>query len=222
MNNNESTVLSKVFSLFCSTDEMRPQLLKPFKNGNYTYATDGTIMVRCENERIDFEYENNETPPNAEKIVPEVNMSEILDLDAIDWVSLMNTDETIGDGNDVECGHCDGQGSVEDNFLYKGKFYDFEYECPVCDGSGYEEEEKEIPTGRKNFGAGDKIKLKNTFFVARKFYKIKMVKDIIGGDVELISYNGHDKAVVFKIQFLEIIIMPILFDDENAKIVTIQ
>lgn len=216
------TKLSEVFSLFYSTDEMRPALLHPFVNGEYTYATDAYTLVRCKNEHIDFEYEKNDSikKPDAGKVVPEATMSEILSIDSVDWVSLMNADETIGDGNDVECGHCDGDGSVEDSFLYKGKFYNFEYECPVCDGSGLEEEEKQVPTGRKTFGTEDRIKFKNTIFNARKFYKLKLVKDLIGGDVELLSIS-NTKAY-FRIGFVEILIMAVLSESDFKIIAEIN
>ena len=217
-----STTLSEVFSLFYGTDEMRPAFLNPFVNGEYIYATDAYSLVRCKNEHIDFEYKQDDSikKPDAEKVIPEATMSEILNIDSIDWISLMKSDETIGDGNDIECGHCKGNGSVEDDFLYKGKFYKFEYECPVCDGSGYEEEEKLIPTGKKTFGSGDRIKLKNSIFNARKFYKLKLVKDLIGGDVELLSIS-NTKAY-FRIGFVEILIMAVLTESDFKVIAEIN
>ena len=73
-------------------------------------------------------WKNKEKPLKVEAVIPELNTSEIINIDNIDWVSLMNKDEKISDGNEVECGHCNGEGSVEDSIFYKGKFYYFEYE----------------------------------------------------------------------------------------------
>jgi hypothetical protein len=215
------SLISDVFSLFCGLDSMRPVMLKPFVVGNKTYATDATVLVRCDNDKIDFEFENNETPLNVEAAIPEINTSEIVDIDDIDWGSLMNKGETIGDGNDVECGHCNGDGNYEDSFFYKGRFYDFEYECPVCNGSGYEEEEKQIPTGNKTFGPFDMVKFKNVYFYTTKFYKLKKVKDLIGGNIELISYNEKHKGVMFRISIFEILIMPCMANSDEYVVVKI-
>jgi hypothetical protein len=219
---DEERVLGNVFSLFYSTDVMRPVMLKPFVVGNKTYATDAYTLVRCDNDKIDFEFENNEKPLNIEGAIPEINTSEIISIDQIDWVSLMNKDETIGDGNDVECGHCNGEGSFEDNFFYKGRFYDFEYECPVCDGTGYEEEEMQIPTGNKTFGSNDMVKFKDIYFYATKFYKLKKVKDLIGGEVELISYNSNKRGVLFRIGIVEILIMPCMSNSYDNVVANIE
>lgn len=214
-----NVLLGDVFSLFYGTDPMRPVMLKPFVVGNKTYATDAYTMICCDTDKIDFEYENKETPLKVEAAIPEINTSEIIDIDAVDWISLMNKDETVVDGNDVECGHCKGEGTCDDNFLYKSKFYDFE--CPVCDGSGYEQEEKQMPTGNKTFGSNDMVRFKETYFFATKFYKLKKVKDLVGGKIELISYSKNSKGVLFRIGFLDILIMPCMYNSEDYVVANI-
>ena len=216
-----NTVLSDVFSLFYGTDPLRPSMHNPFEVDGFTYATDAYTLVKCKSDLIDFDWHNCETPLKLNNVVPEINTSEIIHLDSIDWASLMDKDETIGDGNDVECGHCKGQGDCEDSFFYKGKFYDYEYECPVCDGSGYEEEEKQIPTGNKTFGSNEMIRLKDTYFYATKFYKLKKVKDLIGGEIELISINANNKGVLFRIGILDVLIMPCMYVSEDNVILNI-
>ena len=219
--NDAKSVLSDVFSLFYGTDINRPVMLKPFVVGDKTYATDAHTLICCDTDKIDFVYENNETPLKVEAAIPEINTSEIVDIDAVDWVSLMNKDETIGDGNDVECGHCSGLGTYHDSFFYKSKFYDFEYECPVCDGSGLEEEERRIPTGNKTFGSNDMVRFKEAYFDAAKFYKLKKVKDLVGGNVELISYSRKNERVLFRIGFLDVLIMPCLCDSDEYVVASI-
>lgn len=137
---NSNPQLQDVFSMFCGTDEMRPFMLNPFVVGNKTYATDAYALVRCDNDKINFEFENNEKPPNVESAIPEPNTSEIIDIDSVDWRSLMNKDEMIGDGQEVECGNCGGEGVCDGMLRYESNIYRYEYECPVCDGCGYEQE----------------------------------------------------------------------------------
>ena len=217
-----NTVLSDVFSFFYGSDPLRPSMHNPFEIDGFTYATDAYTLIKCKSDLIDFEWHNEENSLKVENVVPNVNTSEIIHLDSIDWASLMNKDETIGDGNDdVECGHCKGYGNVDDDLRYKGKFYSFEYECPVCDGSGFEEEEKQIPTGNKTFNSSDIIRLKNTYFYATKFYKLKKVKDLIGGEIELISYNENNKGVLFRIGIVDILIMPCICNSQDYVILNI-
>lgn len=205
--NSYNTPLAEVFSLFCSNDDNTPVMKHPFVVGGKTYATDGHTLVRCDNDKVDFDFQNDEKPLYVEGVIPRVNTSEVIDLDTIDWNAIMTTDETVGDGNDVICGHCDGGGDVCDGFRYKGKFYSYDYRCPVCDGSGYEEHEKQIPTGEKTFDNRDVIQFKGTHFYATQFHKLKKVHDLIGGDVELISCARGGKPFMFRIRFLEILIM---------------
>jgi hypothetical protein len=209
------TTLEEVFRLFCGNDALRPVLLNPFVVGDKTYATDAYTMVCCDNDKIDFEFTNRETPLNVSNVIPENNTSEIIDIDSVDWNLLLLENETIGDGSDVECGNCKGEGTCDDSVYYKNKLYNFEYDCPVCEGSGYEEEENQIPTGNKTFKLNDKVKLKDVTFFASKFYKLKKVKDLMNCDVELIQYNTTHKGITFKIGFLDVLIMPTMNADDR-------
>lgn len=206
----EKNVLRDVFSLFLGNDHMRPVMLNPFEKKGKTYATDGYSLVCCNSDKINFEYINNEKPLNVENVVPLVNLSESIDLDKIDWDSYKTEDETEDSGEDIECGHCKGQGNIDDRTYYKGKFYDFEYECPVCDGSGYEEECFQKPNGRKTFPTYTYVKVKDIYFYASKFFKLKKVKELMNEKIELIAYHGVNKGVLFKCGFLEILIMPVM------------
>jgi excinuclease UvrABC ATPase subunit len=219
----EKTKLEEVFSLFYSYDNSRPVMLNPFVVGDKTYATNGHILISCDSDKLDFEYENNEKPLDISKVVLEQNTYELINIDKVDWESLKTEDETIGNGEDVTCGHCDGYGSCEESIRYKNKSYNLEYECPVCEGSGLEEEEKFIPTGNKTFPAFKIVKFKDTYFYIEKFYVLKKVKDLLGCDVELLHYNLNSphKPVLFRIGIVEIIIMPMMLGGSDDIIVEI-
>jgi hypothetical protein len=218
---NKLSNLSDVFYLFCGKDSNRPVLANPFIIGEYTYATNTYSLIRCKSEKIDFKYENDEEPLKiVDNIIPNSNMLEIINIDDIDWISLMNTDETIWEGNDIICGLCNGDGSCDDNVLYKNKFYDFEYECPVCNGTGYEEKSYRKPTGNKIFSPNDVVKIKDAFIKCEYIYKLKKVKDFIGGDLELICYKDNKSSVLFRIGFLEILLMPAgIYHDYDINVV---
>jgi hypothetical protein len=218
---NKST-LEAVFQLFCVNDPLEPFMAKPFAVGNHTYATDRAALIRCDIDKIDFDYTNSEKPLNVQDVIPPINTSQIIDIDAIDWAPFMTIDETMGDGNEVKCGNCYGEGTCSDDFMYKGKHYDFDYECPVCDGSGYEEEQKQIPTGKKTFDPKHIVKFKDAYFYARRFYVLKKVKDMVGGQIELISYEARNKALLFRIGILEIVLMPCLYNADAPVIATFE
>jgi hypothetical protein len=221
-NENKNTVLQDCFSLFCSEETFRPVFENPFVLGDKTYATDSYTLIRCDSSKIDFEFENKYEPPNAESVIPKINTSEIINIDNIDWVSLMSADETISEENEVECGHCYGEGTYGDDFYYKGKRYDFEYECPVCDGSGYEEEEKQIPTGKKIFPIDSVVRFKDLYFNASYFYRLKKVKDLLNQNIELISYSTNQNGIMFRIGILEILLMQIGAGVEDNIIASID
>lgn len=220
--NNGNSILKSIFSLFCSSDPIRISLTNPFAIDDFTYATDAHALVRCKSDKIDFDYKSEGIPPSADKIIPQPNTSEIINIDSVDWAALMTEDETINDNNDVVCGNCNGEGTLGDNLSYKGKFYDFEYQCPVCEGAGFEEMSKQIPTGNKTFKEMDMVKLKDIYFYARNLYRLKKVKDLIGGEVELVYHQGPYKAAMFKVSFLEIVIMPCHAQDDEYVVAQIQ
>jgi len=218
----QKTKLNKVFDLFVGNDKQRPSMLSPFVIGDKTYATDAYTLVRCDNDKIDFEFDNKETPPSADKIIPLINTSEIIDLDSIDWQSFMTNDEEIQKGEDIECGNCNGYGTCNTTDCYKGRSYYAEYECPVCEGSGIEKEAEFIKTGNKTFKYESAVRLKGVLFRASILYKLKKVQDILNLDVELISNTGVYKPMMFKIGFLEVLIMPITGADEEDVIIEIK
>lgn len=199
--------LETIFSLFYDPNNYRSVFRKPFTFGGKTYATDGYALIFCDNEHIDFDYENEETYDKIESIIPQEAISKIIDVDSIDWNSHMTEDETVGNGNDVICGHCHGEGDCEETLIYKGKWYEYEYECPVCEGCGYEAEEKQIPTGNKTFKREDTVKVDEVYFNAAYFYKLKLVKDFVASPVEFVCSRPAG-GNLFKVGFLNIIIMP--------------
>jgi hypothetical protein len=212
---DKKTNLQKCFELFLGHDELRPVFDNPFVIENNTYATNAHVLIYCDSKHIDFEFKNKETAPNAKAIVPKENTSQIIDVDSIDWESFKTADEFKYIGDEIECGHCNGDGEFD--VYYKNRYYDCE--CPVCDGSGYEAEPIKVKTGNKTFKDYDVIKLKNLYFNINLFYKVKQVKDLIGGDVELVHFPELEKAILFKINFAFVLIEPFYKTSDDESVV---
>lgn len=89
---------------FCGTDTWRTYIHDPFSRGEYTYATDGAIIVR-----VPLVAEIGETPrtPNPEKI--------FAPMPADGWRTLRVALPTVAPTK--ECGSC---------------YHGFEHDCPDC------------------------------------------------------------------------------------------
>lgn len=128
-------ITDEILRLFCSKDIIRPKLNNPFNFGDYTYATDGHILIRVP--KIE-EYSENPILDTIEKVFP-------IDIDKIDnslWIDIPELTETIkvidcvdceGTGKNSICPDCEGEKEVswesENGFLYEDT-------CRMCEGTG--------------------------------------------------------------------------------------
>lgn len=102
---------------FCSTDPFRPGINHPFSRGDWTYATDGIVLVRVPR-REDVE----EFPgaPHAERVIDGIPL--LAAMKPLPAFVFPEPDKEI-------CRKCDGRGSVHD-------CPDCNCECSRCRGSG--------------------------------------------------------------------------------------
>lgn len=117
----------------------------PIKQREYVFATDGHILIKINESDIEGEYVSSDKP-NAEYVLIETRNSKTLSIGFID--KLLSDVEKVEDvkyiGEDVECKECNGEGTV----LWEYMSYTKEFDCPVCNGTGYESYKKEVPTGK--------------------------------------------------------------------------
>lgn len=119
---------------FCSTDETRPNIAKPFSIGDWTYATDGRIIIRV--------------PRLAE--VPDLDPINRIDPDRLmvehqagpAWLPMPAVEPappprpcTRCKGVPVpQCQACRGAGEVVYEFWHENSCYRRDEDCPVCQG----------------------------------------------------------------------------------------
>lgn len=112
---------------FCSTDETRFYLMKPFTRGGFTYATDGIIMVRVA-ERTD---------------IPDVKQKFNQDapLKGVETATFFRPAFELPPAPTAngKCTDCDGRG-------YDHDCPDCECICDTCHGSGNMDTERAIST----------------------------------------------------------------------------
>lgn len=102
---------------FCGKDETRPYLMKPFTFGDFSYATNGHIMVRV--------------PKRAGVEPPSKSFNPEKPLEGLEQASFAAPKFKLPPqpSGDTECEACDGRG-------YEHNCPDCECMCRACDGSG--------------------------------------------------------------------------------------
>ena len=143
----------EVLQAFCSNnDEFRPVLNAPFFNEkrNEVWATDGNVMLMADRKLLRRKYNKSERYTNLP--IPEPNSDTIVavkDIEAAFKRFDLKPEMVEEDGGECECHACGGSGEVTWEFTdNEGHTYHMDDECPVCDGTGMEEERDMVPTGR--------------------------------------------------------------------------
>lgn len=116
---------------YCSDDPYRPNLAKPFSVGEFTYATNGHIMVRVPR-RDDIPEQNQKLKDTLDRTfsdLPKATFSEFR------HKPLPN----IPAAELVDCSSCDGRGNEHD-------CPDCSCTCDECNGSGKITKQPEIST----------------------------------------------------------------------------
>lgn len=118
---------------FCSTDPARPYLHQPFSRGEWTYATDGHVLVRVPR-RPDID--ENAKAPHAERVVEGYPL--LSDLIPLPAIPLLGPEY-------VECRTCQGRCTQHD-------CPDCSHDCKACDGKGEIEALVSVAIGPAVFG----------------------------------------------------------------------
>lgn len=121
-------------SLFCGTDKHRPHLHQPFSRGDWTYATNGHILVR-QPRRTDVPEVKNS--PNPEKLFAAVDVS--LPSRPLPVFEFPTPERTT-------CLSCEGRGTEHD-------CPDCQCECEICGGRGERVERITAGIGATSFSA---------------------------------------------------------------------
>lgn len=122
---------------FCSRDKTRLNINTPWSVGEYTYATNGHVILRVP--RLPDVPENVVAPKvviegDPASLFPYAEPPEWFPFDAID----LPKPETQpcatcdGKGKNFECPECDGSGEVE----YSGRKASWTIDCELCHGGG--------------------------------------------------------------------------------------
>lgn len=143
----------KALQTFCVDSPLiRKELRKPYfcEPTGEVRATDGLLLLMVDPKLLRRKYESNDF--GSWLPIPAPNSDTIVTLDDIEAV--FNQFELVpemvyGDGEDCECPACKGYGMVSWEFTAPdGQIYHLDDDCPVCNGTGENEDCNKVPTGR--------------------------------------------------------------------------
>jgi hypothetical protein len=141
----------ELLELFCS-EQYREWTKHPFQHGDYVYASNGSVAIRipksvCEGEYPEEEHSVTFKGEECSHFFRASVLNEMLAL-------CPKTPEYKIVGENIKCPECDGEGVVEwerwgRSDKYRAERWEQEFDCPVCRGTGYEQEAKYVETGRE-------------------------------------------------------------------------
>lgn len=198
--------LKKMLNLFVGTDELRPDLCKPFfQKGNFI-ATDAYTLILIPPEGTGLHFPEQEKPnvynsiPPNDKESREINIHRLIEKLPPVLIDEYRTEET-------KCSECKGKGEVECDHCGQ------DTDCEDCNGIGVFT--KNIPTGKKIqdeeafytfLGVGYKYRYLNRLIEACKIAKTDTIQQV---------RLAENSANVFMLGNIKILIMPLVINSES-------
>ena len=208
---NEAELLNK----FCDKTHIKAILTEPFFNTNHNevWSSDGIVLIRINPKVLTNEY------PKKKLGTPELECpcNKKITLEAVNQAldECPKIDEEIVIQDVVECEDCNGSGYVTWEYMdIHGHTHEYEYDCPVCDGTGEIEPEITKKTGKQIADENAVINIGNAYFMAMVINKLKFAMDFLRITSVKLTHNSNRAANEFVLNDdIRIIIMPMLFDD---------
>lgn len=204
----------KLFNLFVSKDELRPDLCHPFEQNGRYYATDAHALVFIDATGIELGYPKQEKPNMITHIPKEATWNVEINVAALErnLISEM-IDEEIEVGEDVECKECEGEGEVEWEFNGKHRTYHKENTCPLCDGDGLERKSFMKKTGRQVPNPLTKHKMFGVGFLHGQLQRLIDASKIMGVETITKTFGQKSNGNMFTVGNATVLIMPALIED---------
>lgn len=188
--------------LFCNLK--REKMDKPFSVGDYTYATNGHILVRVR--RLDDVPEGgmaNSAAGMFDGLNYDELTSRLVKIPSLPKRDVLSCHVCDGSGKVSNCPECDGNGEV----VFSNSYNEYECDCLTCFGYGTVSGEDRICEECKGTGKQED----HTFFkigdVGFSSHYLAMVKCLPGA---LIAPTAVDKANYFKWDDGDGLLMPML------------
>jgi RecJ-like exonuclease len=198
----------KLLLKYVSKDDLRKKMLKPFEQGEFAIATDGHRMILIPKELCEEKYGTDGVDAmavyNRDRV--EITPIEFTVKQLDDFISQFPMeDECL----EIECEQCEGNGTIHCDCC------DNDNECNECNGDGHYNGGK---TGKRivpqacfdNLTILNGCKLNTNFLM-----KLSDEAKEIGAEKIALTHSDKTKMNVFKIENINVVIMPLLREDED-------
>lgn len=181
----------KLLDLFIDNENIfHPEYNNPYRNDGYVYATNTRKMIRIKENAVRGDYKTAEIALNIAKnncnyTITAENIEKVLS-------AIPQIEEIMSVGNNIKCSECDGEGTVTWKYTDKNwNDYEIEEDCPVCEGVGYIEKERQIKTGRIIPNPNTVVKVGKNNIMATNLQVLLDAMRIIGVmEVRLVCQKG--------------------------------
>lgn len=204
----------QLFKLFCTEDELRPEMMHPYKQGERYYATDATAMIFMPTNEAELPFVEQDKP-QSDKVIPrEKTMQiEILVSDIERKMLPEMIDEEIEKTETKECSECEGKGQVEFEYSGNKRTYTIEDDCPECDGSGKIEREFSVKTGKKIPNPRKVYFMHEVGYMYYNLERLVKAAKLCGADTITKTFGSRTQASVFDLgNRITILVMPTLVE----------
>jgi hypothetical protein len=208
----------KALSLWVSHDKTRPEFTRIFNYEGNVIATNLYALAYCDEAYIieDFEPFAGKTKFSEVMIAPPYE--ENMELRLTDIIAALNACEQAEDMNctdDTPCDDCQGDGVVEFEYVSKkGRTYEKEIECPVCNGDGIKG--RYYKTGKMKPVDYATIQIGKRFFGASMLgLVVKTMETLDVLAINILNPSAESGQMLLKANDLYIIIMPKMESDSG-------
>lgn len=127
----------ELLQAFCSDNELRPRLSKPFRQGGYTCATDAHFAIMLPTVESDVACYDIKQTPEVLHFLGQVGKA-YAEIKSADLKTALHDIELGLAQVDTRCPECKGEGEVTFHYWDRNsECHTTEDVCPECEGSGY-------------------------------------------------------------------------------------
>lgn len=206
---------------FCSKDEMRPWMTKPFVIGNKILATDAHVLIELPYSGTEHK-EDPEITAKLKHLYPfEQNMECHFDAQALQ--KILDTAPKVPKyaTKEGECPECDEWNEVEFTYRCAEGIFTMDGECPVCEGSGlaYIEDKSKATLV---FEENNIAVIGNSPFGLNILNMLALVaKTLDQKRITILHQTTPNKSSLFKVGDAKILLMPVMQQNGDNILQTI-